>query len=324
MKKYCKIFLLFQLAVIFSSRLTYAQTTEKAKYFNNQSSLVTLISILLILVLLAFYIVYNKYKGLKNENSEFKGEVEQTREDTKKAIQQIACLEDENRMKDRLLSIISHDLRHPLVNTKSILDLINLKLVTEQEQGELFEQLEAQYIRSISLLDNLLFWIRGNMKGIVMEKTNINMQQLVNVLIEEQRIPLMNKDIKISNDVLPDITWFAEKEMIKIVFRNLISNAIKFTPADGLITVSSMVNDEFAFIAVRDSGVGMTKDTLEKVSARQYFTSRGTSNERGSGFGLMLVKELISRHKGELYVESEPGRGSTFSVKFPCQAVLYA
>jgi signal transduction histidine kinase len=108
--------------------------------------------------------------------------------------------------------------------------------------------------------------------------------------------------------------------MLKIIFRNLISNAIKFTPSEGEIQLSSYQDEEFAYIIVKDSGIGMSKSALEKVNAKQYYSSKGTSNEKGSGFGLILCRDLIKRHNGELMIESEPGRGSTFVVKLPIKS----
>jgi len=150
------------------------------------------------------------------------------------------------------------------------------------------------------------------------------MFNLIKILIEEQRMAIQNKNIKMTNDVEKNIDWFAEKEMLKIIFRNLLTNAIKFTPSEGTISVSSVLNDDIAYIIVKDSGIGMSKETLEKVNARQYYSSKGTSNEKGSGFGLMLVRDLIHRHNGELLIESEPGRGSTFVVKFRSRDAEYS
>ncbi len=228
-------------------------------------------------------------------------------------------LEEENKMKDKLLSIISHDLRHPLVNTKSILELISLKLVTPKETEELFDQLESQYVKSIALLDNLLFWIKNQMQGKQMELMQLNIRHLISALIDEQRMPIHSKEINIQNNIAADVELPADREMLKIVFRNLISNAIKFTPSQGDIQLSSYLDDRFVYLIVKDSGIGMSKDTLQKVNSKQYYSSKGTSNERGSGFGLILCRDLINKHNGELMIESEPGRGSTFVVKLPCQ-----
>jgi signal transduction histidine kinase len=104
--------------------------------------------------------------------------------------------------------------------------------------------------------------------------------------------------------------------MLKIIFRNLLSNAIKFTPQEGEIHVFSS-NENGIAIHIKDSGVGMDELTLNKVNAKQYFTTRGTGNEAGSGFGLMLCHDLIEKHNGALSVKSSPGRGSTFTVELP-------
>lgn len=297
---------------------------------NRQIMLV--ISVIILLLVLAmgipFYLNYKKAKIIGLELEQKTAIIEKNSsslDQLNKAISaQNLKLEEENKMKDKLLSIISHDLRHPLVNTKSILDLINLKLVSPKETNELLEQLESQYVRSLSLLDNLLFWIRGQMKGIKIERGKVNMYNLINLLTEEQRMAIQNKKIRLTNDVEKNIDWYAEKEMLKIIFRNLLTNAIKFTPSEGTISVSSVLNDDIAYIIVKDSGIGMSKETLEKVNARQYYSSKGTSNEKGSGFGLMLVRDLIHRHDGELLIESEPGRGSTFVVKFRSRDAEYS
>ncbi len=228
-------------------------------------------------------------------------------------------LEEENKMKDKLLSIISHDLRHPLVNTKSILDLINTKLIDPIETEELLSQLEGQYVRSLSLLDNLLFWIRGQMKGIKIERTGVNIYNLFNSLTEEQRFAISSKNLHIKNLVDHQLELFAEKEMLRIIFRNLLVNSIKYTPAEGIISFSSIMKEGFAYIIVKDTGTGMSKEVLQKVNMQQYFTSAGTLNEKGSGFGLILVRDLISKHRGELLIESEIEKGSTFAVKLPMQ-----
>ena len=224
-------------------------------------------------------------------------------------------LEEENRMKDKLLSIISHDLRHPLVNTKSILDLINLKLVSPAETESLLEQLESQYVRSLNLLDNLLFWIRGQMKGLKIDRTLININQLVNTVIEEQRMSVQNKHITVANMIDQPLELYAEKEMLRIIFRNLLINAVKFTPMQGSIFFNSVIKDGFVFITVKDNGIGMTDEVIRKINEQGYFTSKGTANEKGSGFGLMLVKDLVAKHNGELIIQSEPGKGSSFTIK---------
>jgi signal transduction histidine kinase len=113
------------------------------------------------------------------------------------------------------------------------------------------------------------------------------------------------------------INMVAEKEMIRIVCRNLISNAIKFTNPGGYIEIKSRIDGDKLYISISDSGIGMSLETIRKVNAKIYYNTKGTSYEKGSGFGLMLCRDLVTKHGGELLVESEPGKGSEFTIVLP-------
>ncbi len=226
-------------------------------------------------------------------------------------------LETDNKTKNKLLSIISHDLRTPLVNTKGILNLVNQGMVPPEEANHLLQLLETQYLGTTSLLDNLLFWIKGQMEGKDDDKVKVGLFQLVKTLEEEHKLPLVKKNIEFRNLIDEQLSIVTEKEMIRIVCRNLISNAIKFTNENGSIELSSRVDGHTLYLTIKDSGIGMTKADIEKVNARKYYNTTGTSYEKGSGFGLMLCSDLIIKAGGELIIESEPGKGSSFTIKMP-------
>lgn len=226
-------------------------------------------------------------------------------------------LEEDNRTKNKLLSIISHDLRTPLVNTKGVLNLVNQGMVPPDEAERLLQLLETQYLGTTSLLDNLLFWIKGQMEGQAVEKVKIGLYNLVKNLEEEQRMPLVKKKIELRNNIDKNVSIVTEKEMIRIVCRNLISNAIKFTHENGFIELRSRIEDDFIYLTVKDSGIGMTRQAIEKVNTKQYYNTAGTSFEKGSGFGLMLCRDLLNKNGGDLIIESEPGKGSEFTIKMP-------
>jgi signal transduction histidine kinase len=226
-------------------------------------------------------------------------------------------LEEDNRTKDKLLSIISHDLRNPITNTQTILSLINKGALSQEESKVLLEQLETQYINTTGLLDNLLGWLKSQITGKELERSDINIHDLMNGMHLEQKIPLMRKRIKFINITQNDVTIRAEKEMIKIIFRNLITNAIKFTPLDGRIEISFREDDQFDFVMIRDTGIGMSDDVLAKVNAQKYFTRTGTLQEKGSGFGLILCRDLLQKQGGNLLIESAKGEGSLFTVQLP-------
>jgi len=226
-------------------------------------------------------------------------------------------LEEDNRTKDKLLSIISHDLRNPITNTQTILSLINKGALSQDESKVLLEQLETQYINTTALLDNLLSWLKSQITGKELEKTEINVYELMNGMHLEQKMPLMRKRIKFINNTQNDVRVRAENDMIKIIFRNLISNAIKFTPLDGRIEVSYKTDAQYDYVTISDTGIGMSEEVLQKVNAQKYFTRTGTLQEKGSGFGLILCRDLLQKQGGTLLIESSKGEGSVFTVQLP-------
>lgn len=299
---------------------------EKQKQVQKEQLLIITVGtfILIIVAVLAVLALVNYQrqrffgKELKQKNEIIEKNSASLDQLNKEISHQNLLLEEDNKTKNKLLSIISHDLRTPLVNTKGVLNLVNQGMVPPEEADRLLQLLETQYLGTTSLLDNLLFWIKGQMDGKEDDKVKVGLHQLIKVLEEEHRMPLMKKKITLRNLVDRDLAIITEKEMMRIVCRNLISNAIKFTNENGTIDVSSRVGDDHClYLAVKDNGIGMSKEAIEKVNAKQYYNTTGTSYEKGSGFGLMLCRDLISKAGGELIVESEPGKGSTFTIRMP-------
>lgn len=299
---------------------------EKQKQVQKEQLLIITVGtfILIIVAVLAVLALVNYQrqrffgKELKQKNEIIEKNSASLDQLNKEISHQNLLLEEDNKTKNKLLSIISHDLRTPLVNTKGVLNLVNQGMVPPEEADRLLQLLETQYLGTTSLLDNLLFWIKGQMDGKEDDKVKVGMHQLIKVLEEEHRMPLMKKKITLRNLVDRDLAIVTEKEMMRIVCRNLISNAIKFTNENGTIDITSRLGDDHClYLAVKDNGIGMTKEAIEKVNAKQYYNTTGTSYEKGSGFGLMLCRDLISKAGGELIVESEPGKGSTFTIRMP-------
>ena len=226
-------------------------------------------------------------------------------------------LEEDNKNKNKLLSIISHDLRTPLVNTKGILNLFNLGMMPQVASENLMQQLETQYQRTTTLLDNLLYWIKGQISGQDVHNESINFYQLVKSLEQEYHASLANKHLELVIHIDNHLMIYAEKEMIQIIFRNLLSNAIKFTPTHGKIEIESSFTEGFVQLTLKDNGIGMSPENLEKVMARKYFSTKGTEMERGSGFGLMLCKDLITRQGGDMLIQTNPDEGTAITVRIP-------
>ncbi|MCA6457455.1 MAG: tetratricopeptide repeat-containing sensor histidine kinase, partial [Chitinophagaceae bacterium] len=299
---------------------------EKQKQVQKEQLLIITVGtfILIIVAVLAVLALVNYQrqrffgKELKQKNEIIEKNSASLDQLNKEISHQNLLLKADNKTKNKLLSIISHDLRTPLVNTKGVLNLVNQGMVPPEEADRLLQLLETQYLGTTSLLDNLLFWIKGQMDGKPDDKVKVGLHQLVKVLEEEHRMPLLKKKIELRNLIDKELAIVTEKEMIRIVCRNLISNAIKFSNENGIIEVSSRIGDDhFLYMSVKDNGIGMSKETIDKVNAKQYYNTTGTSYEKGSGFGLMLCRDLLNKAGGDLIIESEPGVGSTFTIKMP-------
>jgi signal transduction histidine kinase len=281
----------------------------------------TFIMIILAVLVVLVFINFQRQKflgiELRKKNKQIEDHATELRGLNTEISEQNKLLESDNRTKDKLLSIISHDLRNPLVNTKGILNLVNQGIIPDNQAKQLLVQLETQYMGTTSLLDNLLFWLRGQMQGKNLEKVKVNVAQITKSLEEEHRMLLQRKNIRFSNHIITGTEVFADKEMIRIVLRNLISNAVKFTPEGGTIELKAEKIENVMLIIVQDSGIGIEPLTIEKIKAKQYYTTAGTAMEKGSGFGLMLCSDLINRHHGKLEIFSEVGIGSKFIIHIP-------
>ena len=290
---------------------------EVEKQSRKQDSLLMVYSVLLLAgAVLVVTLIFN-FRKAKKYSDELNAKNKQIEHQNQK-------LEEDSELKSKLISIVSHDLRKPLANTQSIIQLVNMNLVTPEESKDLFTQLEAQYTRVMGLTDNLLFWIKAQISGSVVESVALNMQMVVNSIIEEQKIPLTEKDITVNNRLPADFAWLTEKETLRIVFRNLLSNAVKFTPAGGLIEIYGNNTVTETCITVKDTGIGMSTQAMERINSENYYSTKGTQNEEGSGFGLMLIRDLVKKQNGKLHIQSEPGKGSTFTISFPVAMLIKA
>jgi len=173
-------------------------------------------------------------------------------------------------------------------------------------------------------LNNLLTWGVAQMNGTVTRPKVISVKRLVNNNINFLSEMAAGKSLKMI-DHLPDSPMIlADEDQIDIVIRNLISNSIKFTPENGLITVEAQEENDYWVFMVRDTGVGMSEEIQKKIfNNKDNMTTYGTNNEKGTGLGLSLCKEMVEKNGGEIWVKSEPNKGSTFFFKLPKVAKKY-
>lgn len=237
----------------------------------------------------------------------------------KQLCQQKEALEEASHTKDKIFSILSHDLRTPISSLTSVLNLFEQQNLSEEAFVKIKAALGKQIGSLNTTLDNLLLWSRNQMGGV----TDVRPAAIaVFEIVENNRHLLMatanQKKIAINNDVPANASLFADVHHFDIVIRNLLLNALKFTNAGGNIAVSFTETSDTATISVSDTGVGMTAEQLGKLfKINTHFTTAGTRNEKGAGLGLLLCKEFVEANHGTLLVNSEPGNGSVFSVTLP-------
>ncbi len=235
-------------------------------------------------------------------------------------------LKELNATKDKFFSIIAHDLRGPLGNLKNFGEIIWLSHddFDDEKRKELLELLTQGAKETYNLLDNLLKWARSNVGGLVCKPAQISVNDIVNENFKILHRNAVTKKISLNNKLDENTVLFADYDMINTVIRNLISNAVKFTPTGGNIDIiSRKTNDNRIEIGVSDSGIGMNKELISGLfKIETVHTTLGTNKERGSGLGLKLCKEFIEKHKGNIWVESEEGKGSIFWINFPVKKAV--
>ena len=226
-------------------------------------------------------------------------------------------LRELNALKDKLFSIIAHDLRSPLFSLITMLNIAKEGHFTPENFKEILDELSVNVNHTTALLENLLTWAKTQMHGVKVNPQNFDLNQLVNSRIQLLNEAAENKEIKLKNSI-PDGTFvFADTDMVDIVIRNLISNAIKFCNAGDRITIWSTTGAERVTVCVEDTGKGMTSDVLQKLFGTQITSTPGTKNEKGTGLGLILCKEFVQLNGGEIWAESQHDKGSKFFFTLP-------
>ncbi len=229
-------------------------------------------------------------------------------------------LKNLNKSKDQMFSIIGHDLRGPLGNFQNMLDILidEKDDISENERDEMMHMLRDTAAQTYYLLENLLNWSRAERGDISHTPEKFILNNVVDEVLAFINANAENKGIKIATNLDKEYEVFADKNMVNTIVRNLVSNAIKFTPTGGSITVTAKNIGDFVKVAVTDTGIGISKDTQKKIfNIKEYYTSFGTNNEKGSGLGLSLCKDFVEKNQGEISLKSEPGKGSTFFFTLP-------
>lgn len=222
--------------------------------------------------------------------------------------------------KDRLFSIIGHDLRTPFNSILGFGELIyeDVSKLTTEEIQTYSSYIVQSSKNTLYLLENLLIWAKLQQNRIVFDPKELNLQKAVDEVALLLREPLKNKSISLNINISDFTFVHADEEMIKTIFRNLIGNAIKFSYENSTIDISSSEIGKGTKISIHDNGTGMKQTDLEKLFQFDITVIKtGTQNEKGSGMGLIISKEIVEKHGGTIWVESSEGVGTTFYFTLP-------
>ena len=219
-----------------------------------------------------------------------------------------------------LMSIISHDLRTPLMNVQGYLELLKDHHMDAPERLALEKSLLQSTNSAMNMLSNLLHWSKSQMEGPKVQLKEVGLLETIQDTLEMQRVQASKKAITLIHDISPSLVVFADADMLQLVVRNLISNAIKFTPQKGRIDVRARLAGDECEITVSDNGMGISQEQQQKLFSITSIPEFGTDNERGVGLGLVLCKEFIERQGGKISFDSRPGQGTTFYIFLPLKS----
>lgn len=273
------------------------------------------IIICLVISLLAIFYWYRVYTINKQNILLRKLVAERTQEINKQNIELVNL----NATKDKFFSIIAHDLKNPFQGILALTTLLidKYKDYTEEQKQQFISQIKGTSEKAYNLLQNLLHWAQTQTNSIIYTPKDIELVNLVEQCISVYQVNANKKQVRILTELPESILVYADENMLNTVIRNLISNAIKFTPESGKILIKSKLEDDKVRLNIIDFGIGISEEIIGKLfKIDQHISTKGTSGETGTGLGLIICKEFIEKNKGTLYITKNE-QGSTFAFTVP-------
>jgi signal transduction histidine kinase/tetratricopeptide (TPR) repeat protein len=237
---------------------------------------------------------------------------------------QKAELEELGHVKDRIFSVVSHDMRTPVNTLISFIDILEDEAIPQEKLQLYAGELKNQLSHTSVLMENLLNWASSQMEGFTPLIETLSVKDAVDQTIALLQQQAAHKNISITNHIKENMQVRGDRNMFALIIRNLLSNAIKFTPANGSIQIDSAINNKEVAIKITDTGTGMSPAKMKSFNDPEYLhaidTKKGTQGETGTGLGLMLCKTFAGLMKGSMKVESVEGEGSVFTIALPGNA----
>ncbi|WP_170139395.1 sensor histidine kinase [Larkinella arboricola] len=229
-------------------------------------------------------------------------------------------LERLNAEKNKLFSIVSHDLRSPLASIQQYLELIRETDLDEELRKQIKSELLDVVNHTQEMLSNLLLWSTSQMNGLTVNRTQVHVASILIPIAEIYKPFAAKKGLQMEVSADPDLNVLADSNMLHLIVRNLLGNALKFTPSGGFVMLKAVASGTDCIISVQDNGTGINPDDQETLFSLKSRVTFGTNNEKGVGLGLFLCKEYAEAQQGKLWFESELNTGTTFYVALPLAA----
>lgn len=277
---------------------------------------------MLILAIILLLIIVFIYRYLLNQrtNALLKEQYEQIKLAHSQLKISESNLKELNATKDKFFSIISHDLKNPFASVLSISELMedNFDSTHPDELRYGVSKIHKTNKHIFELLENLLTWSKSQRGNITVDKVDFNLSKIIETIINILKLATEKKKITVVNNCVENLHATADREMISTVFRNLLNNALKFTPSGKKITIDSLWEENSVTISITDEGTGIAEENLKRLfKIDDKFKTDGTDGEKGTGLGLIICKEFIEKNDGKIDVSSTPGLGSKFSFTIP-------
>lgn len=290
----------------------YAQKIQKQRML---SAIFFIIILGMIAVLIVYYKARIKQQRINTILEDKNHEVLKQKTDLN---DQAHKLNDLNNLKDRLISILAHDLRAPLSTLRGLFGLLDDDSISHEQFLSMIPQALKKLEYTSDFLDTLLFWINSQMENFESSSKSFSIKEIASYEVNSYVEQAADKGIKLTETISPTFTVSADPSSIRIVIRNLITNAIKFSRANDTIEISAQLQEDgFILVSVKDSGVGMSDTQLNKLFKSKVDSGMGTNNETGTGMGMLFCKDLIEKCNGRIWVQSEQSSGTEFFFTLP-------
>lgn len=307
------------------SMVSYFVLTVVLDKYPYQLEEINYVAYLINQVLAIIYIFYGLFL-IKTENQNYNRALHETNEEITRQSQQLQIqaeqLDQLNTMQTKLFSVISHDLKAPMYALRNLFAAMELQKMPAKDIKAFIPDVQKDLNYTVGLMENLLNWAKSQMKSHHVNPQALDVEDLLSDVANVLKLQAEAKNIKIQNVSEHSVTISADREMISLVIRNLLSNAIKFSPQGSTITIGVNEMSSYADIFIQDNGKGIGEEELKKINSQEFFTTNGTAQEQGTGLGLMLCREFLSKNGGKLRIESEAGKGSRFSFTLPKAELL--